>query len=279
MGYVSPLRAPERILIYGEGGSRKSSAILQLAKRLPDATFRVVECDWSPSMEVFLGTDEYANLTNVEYRTVFPDDFDGQLELLQWQQTSSKPGDWAAFDSFTHTWDASSQWFIEHQFSEHEDADAYYLARRAEKSGKEGDLDGWMDWPYIKKLHNKLYREISKCPANYILTMEQQQVNQDRLAGEEKTLFGRQQFMPRGRKQIAHVPRTILHFEVSREGNATYTSLKDRARQLQTARPLSDFFRDYLVPVGGWKLEAAETPAVIDTPTPQLEDTTTEGVA
>lgn len=278
MPYVSPMRAPERILIYGEGGSRKSSAILQLAKKLPEVKFRVVECDWSPSMDVFLSTPEYADLDNIEYRTVFPDDFDGQLELLQWQQKESRAGDWAAFDSFTHTWDASSQWFIEHQFGEHEDADAYYLSRRAEKTGKEGDLDGWMDWPYIKKIHNKLYREIAKCPANYLMTMEQTATVQDRLAGEEKSLFGRQQFMPRGRKQIAHVPRTIIHFEVSRDGVATYSSLKDRTRQLQTGHANNDFFRDYLVPVAGWHLQAADVNGPSD-PIPQPNLATADGEA
>lgn len=270
MPYVSPMRAPERILVYGEGGTRKSSIILQLAKRLPEVAFRVIECDWSPSIDVLMSMPEYESITNVEARMVFPDDFDGQLELLQWQQTDSKPGDWGAFDSFTHTWDASSQWFIEHQFAEHEDADAYYLARRAEKSGKEGDLDGWMDWPYIKKIHNKLYREIAKTRGNYIMTMEQQPVSQDRLVGEEKTIFGRQQFMPRGRKQIAHVPRTIIHVEMGRDGAVTYTSLKDRARELQKDHVMGDFFRDYMVGVAGWRLE---TPPDV----PQLSPTPTEG--
>lgn len=281
MGYVSPMRAPERIMIYGDGGSRKTSAIIQLARKLPEATFRVVECDWSPSMAVFLSLPENENVTNIVYEEVFPDDFDRQLELCQWQQAESKLGDWAAFDSFTHTWEAAQQKYVESMFADHEDADAYYMARRAEKSGKEGDLDGWMDWPYIKRWHNKLYREIAKCRANYIMTWEQQSVNADHLKGarEEQNLFAREKFMPRGRKQFAHVPRTIMHFEVHPQtGVATYTTLKDRGRDLQREHANSDLFRDYLIPVAGWHLDTATVNGPSG-PTSQLNPTTAEGAA
>lgn len=282
MGYVPPGRAPERLMLWGDAGSHKTSSILDIAKRLPDATFRIVECDWSPSVSVMLDLmPRYAGLTNVIVRQVFPDDFDGQLEALQWLRSETLYGDWAVFDSFSHTWEAAQQWFIEHQFTEHEDADAYYLSRRAEKTGKEGDLDGWMDWPYIKKIHNKLYREIMKTPGHFVLTMEQQKISSDHLAGanEEKALFAREKSMPRGRKQFAHVPRTILHLEVDpRSGEATYSGQKDRARELQKDHTNGDFFRDYMVAVAGWHLETQPDNGPSES-TPQLVAAPAEGEA
>lgn len=296
MGYVPPGRAPERLMLWGDAGSHKTSSILDIAKRLPDATFRIVECDWTPSVEVMLDEmSRYAGLTNVEVRQVFPDDYDDQLAALKWLRESSRRGDWCAFDSFTHTWEASQTKYIEAMFPD-ESADDFYMRKRAEQiedDKRGGNLDGQLDWPRIKSWHDKLYREISKNPAHMVCTYEQVGMNSDRLTGtnEEKGIFARERTLPKSRKQFAHVYRSIVHLEVdSRSGEATYTTHKDRARELQKDHANGDFFRDYMVAVAGWHLEILETSTPTADPateksepddllTPQLAATPAEGEA
>lgn len=293
MGYVPPSRSPERIMLYGDAGSHKTSAILDIAKRLPNANFYIVECDWTPSVDLMLEMmPKYAGMTNVQTLSVFPDDYDGQLEALKWATAQAQRGDWVAFDSFTHTWEASQTKYIELMFPD-DDADAFYMRKRAENIDADkdgGNLDGRQDWPRIKSWHDKLYREISKTPAHFIATYEQTAMSVERVKGtrEEKALFSREQFIPKGRKQFGHVYRTIAHLEVDpRTDVATYTTLKDRTRQAQQDHANGDWFRDFMVAVGGWHLDAQlQIPELADPPvnspsdsTPQLTPTTAEGSA
>lgn len=266
--------------MYGDAGSRKTTAILQLAKRFKDTEFRVVECDWSPSIDVFRANPLYAGLDNLLTRVAYPDEYDSQLEGMLWATAAGK-GNWGVFDSFTHTWEASQEKYIEEQFDK--EADAFYMQKRGEQIANDkrgGGLDGQMDWPLIKKWHNRFYKAVMKSQAHFILTMEQTTVNQEHLNGarEEMGLFGRERYMPRGRKQIAHVPRTILHLEVDRDGTASYSSMKDRDRELQTDHTWTDFGRDYLMSVGGWTYVNPK-PTEPAATSPEIPTTTTHTMA
>mgnify|MGYP000414426686 CR=1 FL=1 len=65
MGYESPRTGrmgKERQLIFADNGAGKSDAILCIAKRLPEARFRILEIDWAPSAALLLESDRFAGV-------------------------------------------------------------------------------------------------------------------------------------------------------------------------------------------------------------------------
>ena len=109
MGYESPRpgrMGKERQLIFADNGAGKSDAILCIAKRLPEAQFRILEIDWAPSAALLLESDRFAGVSNVEVVWAYPDDWEAQRDGFDWLQNETRPDDWAAIDSATHTWPA-----------------------------------------------------------------------------------------------------------------------------------------------------------------------------
>lgn len=252
MGYVSNSRAPERIMLYGDAGSGKSYAALSIAKRLPEITVRIAEVDWTSTCDRLLD-GEFAGVTNVEVRTAYPDEWEEQLELSAWLRKDTRPGDFAVFDSLTHSWAAVQEWFVGEVFKN--DPDQYWVDKRKEETTKANGFDGWEDWPYIKKQHNIVYKNLARVPGHLLITAEQTAIA-DGDKKDDRQLFTNG-FRPAGRKQMAHLPATVAHLARAHNGDRTITTLKDRGRGLVQGAAYGDFFRDYLVKVAGWKLAAA----------------------
>ena len=258
MGYVSPRpgrMGKERQLIFGDAGSGKSDAILCVAKRLPDVQFRILEIDWAPSAEVLLQSERFEGVDNVEARWVYPNEWEDQLAGVQWLRDTTKPDDWAAVDSITHTWSAVEEWFIEKVFGE--DPNEFFIRRRIETGGNAGDLDGWKDWGKIKKEHNRIYNGIARIQGHVIMTAEQAALGDTGEKKDDRAMFAKFGFRPGGRKQVAHVPLTVAHLSRNTSGVQSLRTFKDRGRQLVTGREITDYWADYMVAVAGWKFAAA----------------------
>lgn len=263
MGYESPRpgrMGKERQLIFADNGAGKSDAILCIAKRLPEAQFRILEIDWAPSAALLLESDRFAGVSNVEVVWAYPDDWEAQRDGFDWLQNETRPDDWAAIDSATHTWPAVQEWFIERMFPDAGGADEYFLKKREQHGGEGRDLRGWEDWPYIKKEHNKLYRAMARIDGHVILTAEQAGLGDTGEKKDDKALFARFGYRPAGRKQIAGTVATVAHLSRDSSGQQYLTTFKDRGRELVSGVPISDFFRDYMVKVAGWKMAGSADP-------------------
>ena len=116
------------------------------------------------------------------------------------------------------------------------------------------DLRGWEDWPYIKKEHNKLYRAMARIDGHVILTAEQAGLGDTGEKKDDKALFARFGYRPAGRKQIAGTVATVAHLSRDSSGQQYLTTFKDRGRELVSGVPISDFFRDYMVKIAGWRM-------------------------
>ena len=252
MGYQCPRIARERIMLFGEAGVGKTDAILSVAKRLPDVRFRIVECDWTSSADRLMDAERFAGVTNVETRQVFPDEWKDQLEAAEWLRDETGPDDFAAFDSATHSWSAVQEWFIDQTFPG--DAEDYWIQKRVEHDGKGRDFGGWEDWPYMKKEHTKLYKAFARIKGHLIITAEAAKLGESEKKDDQQ-LFGMLGSRPAGRKQMAHVPATVVHLRRDMAGQRYMQVPKDRGRELTTSEvEMSDFFRDYLIQRAGWKV-------------------------
>lgn len=72
---------------------------------------------------------------------------------------------------------------------------------------------------------------------------------------EVKAAFGAYGVKPKGQKRLGHVPMTVLWLTKSRVGAWAMTTIKDRGRTEVEDEPLTNFAKDYLMEVAGWKAE------------------------
>lgn len=264
--YRSPWRMPERILAMGIGGAGKSNAILQVARKCPDATFFVVDTDYSASYDRALDM-EYTDLSNVEvHRQMLDDgdDFDSFVKLIPALSEKARVGedgrchDWLVVDSMTPTWGAASAWYTDKMFGQ--DVDEYFFAKRQARGGKvePGKGDGPdIDWDLINKTYFKrVYNAILEFPGHVYLTAELDVVKDGGARGDDRETritFGPFGVKPRGQKKLGHVPSTVLYFQHMTPTSWELSTPKDRNREVLVDHAWEDFTRDYLVKIAGWK--------------------------
>lgn len=235
---------------------------MAIAQRCPNATFHVIDNDVSASYDRALDTD-YTKLTNVEVYRTDPDDWMDGLTTAKRVIPTIGYDDWLVFDSMTAPWTTVQSWFVE-QVHGVEDADYFLRVRMeiqkvndaAKKSADKvktlGALEGWMDWPAINKQYFKLTSVLYKCRGHLYMTAEQGKISEDD-DKEVKGLFGPYGVKPVGQKKLGYMPHTVLLMTKSRAGEYALSTVKDRNRPEMEDQEYTDFAKDYLVKVAGWK--------------------------
>jgi hypothetical protein len=104
---------------------------------------------------------------------------------------------------------------------------------------------------------------MARIDGHVILTAEQAGLGDTGEKKDDKALFARFGYRPAGRKQIAGTVATVAHLSRDSSGQQYLTTFKDRGRELVSGVPISDFFRDYMVKVAGWKM-AGSAPAPVE---------------
>lgn len=256
--YRTPIRARERILGYGPPGVGKSNAILTVARRCPDSHFYVVDTEID-NYDRLLDTG-FTDLSNVTVES--PMGWEDVMAGVRKFKAEMDVNDWLIVDSMTPTWDLVQEWYIENIFGVSDDL-FFTQARAAQQSGdkgKDGDggLDGWRDWGVVNKNYFKIYRELATARGHVYLTAEGDKVQEPKgkIAGDDKetrNTFGTHGLKPKGQKRLGFIPHTVLLFSKTRQGEYTYTTVKDRGRTEVDDGEVTDFSKDYLVTVAGWK--------------------------
>lgn len=255
ISFQSPIRARERILGYGPAGAGKSTAILTVARRCPDSTFRVIDNEFD-NYDRLLDT-EFSDLENVDVSPMT--DWEGFLPKVKELKRESEKNDWLVVDSMTPTWDWVQEAYISRIFDE--EMDEFFVNMRiAQQNSKDAPdgLDGWKDWGVINKMYSPLYRELLTTNCHVYLTAEADKLSEP-IKGkggeskEGKQLFGVLGLKPKGQKRLGHIAQTVILFSKSRQGEWVMNSAKDRGRSEMEDTPVGDFSKDYLVGVAGWK--------------------------
>lgn len=261
--------ARERILVYGETSSGKTTALLSIAafhqKRGSDARFYVVSSG-DLAYEQMLPADQYAHLTNVEYSDCweFPEWMDagkGYLEMARKRAKGEASADWLVVDLYSSLWTVVQDFYIAQVRGESGDDFWTAAAKRAE-----GAKSGWALYEDINwQVANKLYREFSqriigRWPGHVLAIAAAKPVDKDKggkvteADGNIGDWFGRLGEKPAGQKDMAYEFRDVVQMRRLGSGMFTMSTAKGREREkVLKGQEHKDFFMDFLVRVAGWK--------------------------
>lgn len=242
-----PSPAPERILLYGDAGTGKSSAAMSIAHVMGGHMY-VVDTDYSASWHRSLTADAHKDVAdNVTVRVVGPDDWRKQLAAVREVAELAGPGDWVVLDSATPSWQALQTLYIT---MKHGDDFFDFFATGGRNDNERADAE--INWQAVNGEYSKLYRALFSTEAHLLLTAEADAVGtkDDR---KIKVLYETLGFKPKGQKTLAYTPHTVLMTSKSRGGEYRITTVKDRERQVVEGMQVAEFGRDYLMKLARWR--------------------------
>jgi len=250
----SPWRTPERIMTFGTQGTGKSFALLTIARRIPTATFHVIDTDMSESYNRALDMT-FTDLTNVIVHRADPDDFMDMYNTAKKVAAMVKPGDWLVVDGLTVAWAAVQSWFFTNAYGV--DEDEFFMKLKKGQIEEDG-----ANWTVINKRYFKLTHEIFKTAGHLYITAESTPLGKKEESETQKR-FGAFGVKPAGQKRLGHMPNTVLLFTKMRTGMYQMSTVKDRDRMEMAGQPFGDFGVDYLVNVAGWKRKPASDESIV----------------
>lgn len=268
--------ARERILVYGDTSSGKTSCALSLAafaqKRGSDARFYALSSG-DLAYEQMLDAPRYADLTNVEYEDCFEyeDWYLNSKRFLEAARKRSKTGvgsnDWLIVDLYSSLWGIVQQAYIDKIAGTDNSMDFWEkAAKRAESSSSGWELYSDINWQLCNKWYGDIQRVLGRWPGHVIAVAEAKPVDKDKGGKVNEAdqgyaeWFGKLGFKPGGQKSMAYEFRDILLCKRMGSGKHTLTTAKAREREAEPLKgaewdvdsPLG-FFGAFLRPVCGWK--------------------------
>lgn len=256
----SPHPFPERLLLFGGGGSGKTEALLQIARHIGQGHVRVYENDISFAWDRALATD-FQDVDQTGKVTIERADntWENTLELVTTMvdESDADAGDWIVLDSMTPTWEQVRTWYLKKVYGE--DASSYLINLKAEHANDlkayNAALSASMNYDIINQEYFKLYHQLflwGKQGGNLAVTAEAAGLGGKEDA-ETAMIFGHLGVKPAGQKKLHHVASTNLFLVHKSREVWTMSTAKDRNRDDMENAQVDDFALDYLVQVAGWK--------------------------
>lgn len=256
MPFHSTTGVPERILMFGPGGSGKTTSYLAIAKMLTATR--------SPS-KIFVGDTDFAvqrmmvggPVMKMEVLPLYA--FSDYQAFREKVAAEAGPGDWVVIDFMGSAWQAVQDHFVNEVFNQ--GIGDYFLKARkelADGAKKLGALEGWTDWTVI----NAMYRDwvnnlLFRGQYNVFATAKVDQLSDARNPTEDtstRQLFGRYMVKPVGQKDLPYQFHTLLLAGRDGQGRWTLNTVKDRERPELVGKIVGNFALDYLREIGGWSL-------------------------
>lgn len=255
---VSPHRFPERILMFGEGGSGKTSAVLNMARYMPYVNFWVQDTDISFAYDRGLAL-EYPDVDERGNVHVFQasdwEEFKANTAEILAQADSRK--DVLVIDNGTFPWQWVQDSHIQAMYGVDLDTFLSDLKKQYGKDSKEyaKQLAEGMQWPIInKKFHQGFYKVIHGWKSHCIVIAQAKS-----LKGEKDedmlTQFKVHGAMPKGQGDLAYIMRTNILMLDRGKGKWAMSTTKDQGHDKVEKMPVEEFALDYLVAIGGWEVE------------------------
>jgi DNA polymerase III delta prime subunit len=244
----------ERILLMGPWGVGKSTAILNIAEMMEqtnaEGTVHVVDTTYEAERNL-------QGQTNTEIHSV--ETWDEYISAVKRIREVGGPSDWLAVDRIDPVWDQAQAGYSEKAFGK--DIDQWFLEYKA--AGKEGHAfsgEYGTNWVAIKRMYEAFMTEVMRFKGHVIATAKAvpvQEPNRDGKGGDNPDLraeYGKFGVRPAGEKNLGFMFHTVLLLSEVKQGEYTYTTVRDRRREQQKSRSLTGFVPSYLIGVAGWKL-------------------------
>lgn len=255
LGPKTPIR--ERMLGVGAAGAGKSTAVLDLAHKIPEAMFYVMDSElggaWTPDG----GRMNPGNvLPNIVARETA--DWVSFVKAAKDFRAIGKAHDWLIVDLIGTGYDMVQDYYIEK--IKGVDVGDFYEAFAEDRGKKKNPLDGETDWQFIKKMYNAAMSDILNFPGHVFGLAGVKPPPRDEYDDKQvKTLFQHLGVRPEGHKKLANLFSTILYFKEQSRGKWVYTTVRERNPRYGPQREYvenvawGDFAKDYLWNVAGWR--------------------------
>jgi len=254
----SPHRFKERILLFGEGGSGKSTAILSMARYMPDSHFWIQDTDVSFAYDrllalEFADVDERGNVTVLQ-----ASDWDEFNENTARIAADSDPiNDVLVVDNGTFPWQWVQDSHAQAQYGVDIDQFLSDLRKQYGKDNKEyaKALAEGMQWPIINKKFNKHFYKMFHSWKGHAMIVAQAKSTKGEKDEDMLTQFRIHGAMPAGQKDLAYVMATNILMMDRGKNTWAMSTTKDRGRPKVEKQTFTEFAIDYLVDIGGWTIE------------------------
>lgn len=283
--YVAPARSRERICLFGMEGTGKTSAAAQIALLTNAPNIWIVETD--NTWDEFLESPNYSSLevreewvSEDKEKLVLDTSFykaeGGRIVLFRprnWDEycwglnqafgrakTEGTRDDWIVIDNQSNLWEQVQSWYTVKAYGKTPAELALEIRQRQIKTNKKNHTvmeEQFTDWGAINPQYVENVRKNLLNPPCHILGLAmQKQLDKDEKDKDARATWGPYGVKPAGQKATGQDARTVLLLtKDQRFDQQTYlmTACKDRERESVNSMEWSNFVKDYLVKVGGWK--------------------------
>lgn len=249
-----PIPPRERLLVYGVEGTGKSKGLLDIARRVTDGKFYIMDNDLSYERLLYTGYLDVAERGNVVIENYDTTEWGLYIpQINEWRKVAGR-NDWLVLDSTTPTWSAVSSWYSDQLFGKDKAAHMLQL-KKDSKSDREFHkaMSDSMNYTIINAEYFKLYAVLARWPGHVYLTAEQDTIREEDEKGT-RDVYGPIGFKPKGQKAIGHRTNTVLWMSRNRAGEWLMSTMKDRGREYMNKVVTTDFAADYLQGIAGWKM-------------------------
>lgn len=274
-GFRPPIHMRERICAFGENGTGKTAALLDIIKLNRatggDAQLYHIESDWG-SMDRMLGAPT-SRFTGIRDRVHLyqVETWEEWVNATEAIRAVARPHDWVGVDFVTDAWEAVQRYYTqvikgdvpENYFLEHK---RRYEERKAAllKAGKPGEVKGedtgydGTDWKVIKTMYDTWWVSLYGRMRPHLFLIARERDLREKFHPDDKTTQAAYKgvgVVPKGEGKLANGPDTVCHMSTNGRGAFYMTTLKDRERVLvRNADMDRGFARVYLQDVAGWVL-------------------------
>lgn len=243
----SPHKSRERWLFYGPPGQGKTTLWMQMVAATTGKAFVL---DTDQTVNRFLDSETYAGLEDrIELSEPF--EWPEYVEGVKKARQDGGRDDFLVVDLFGPAWDAVQSYFSEQVFGQELGAFFTEYMRQLEQNdgkGSKSPFDGNTDWQAIKKLYRELTANIARFPGHVVLVAGEKQLSPWDDAKAQSLYSNVNNMKPDAQKDSPYMVHTVLRVNRQR----LYT-VKDRERKQLDGEKVTDFSKDYLLRVAGWR--------------------------
>lgn len=247
-------RLYERVLVYGNEGTGKTRAWLDIAalsqRSGSDAMFYAIDSEVAAIPRMLSG-ETFRDLTNVHHEPV--SDYPEMFQAIRALADKVRPNDWLILDRADAMWEMAQDHYVDLRYGRTMGEQWLSWVTTTGGDTRKGRLlEGDTDWGTINKLYRDLTTPVVRLQGHLFMTAPARKVGERDEQGI-RDVYGRFGFRPEGQRHLGHLSHTTLLLNKTGQEEWRITSVKDRERKLLEGEVVQRFSTAYLIKVAGWR--------------------------